>query len=398
MRSPLPYQALKRNGMILLDYLSVFVFILMPFLWSGCRQNVKKQPVKIVAKHVVPKAAEAPLGPMVGKPLICLNYDEGGGYDPDKGTFSEYIESQKGYFKGKTSLSLEEARQKLFKGLDSIPIRLGDMDELTNYYLIGTVVNTKRFKGVIYEALSDRGSSKFFTTIDNATGKYIDRIQVADYDFAGTYPDDDGMKHPYYTAGAGCISKNLIIDLGGGDDGIYKVWPDGTIKKYMRFYYDSVLTVYPNNAAIRYKYAKYLTYQLQDNAGGKKQFEEVLRIDPKNDAVCSEYAYMLWNDFYDTTNARKYFQKAIELNSNNNGYRQGLAAFLNRRKEENRRIRGYEYALKRADSSNYIEHMDYAHFLAGIKRIKEGRLHYLKAVQLNPYMKSEKDDQLFEVK
>jgi tetratricopeptide (TPR) repeat protein len=164
----------------------------------------------------------------------------------------------------------------------------------------------------------------------------------------------------------------------------------------MREYYDSVLLVHPNDADLHLRYARYLRDRYEkDYPGAKRQFENVLKIDPTVAVATNEYAYLLWLHFNDTTEANLYFKKAIELAPKVRQFRSDYKFFLNRHVRDEKTRKGYEKALKLADSNNFGMHLDYARFLLKIDWKQEARRHYLKAVALNKNLKNKKDDDLF---
>ncbi|MDB5142834.1 MAG: hypothetical protein JWQ66_1547 [Mucilaginibacter sp.] len=388
----------------------------------GCNQTPKQTSTKNPAKIVSVKSIVKPSAIKIDSPLICVGYSDAeiGKFDIEQGSYEDFVLGNENYFKGKTKLSDNYVKKHLFNGLDSVPLEnpysngeiVGKTDvneyiQNNSFFSIKPVLKTARYRGIIYEELpktdlNNSGSRKYFSTI-NDNGKFISRLIIASYEFAGTYTKDDGTKGGYYSGVAGCISKNLIIDMGGGDEGKYKVHSDGKIVKYMGEYYDSLLVISPKNAEIRLKYARYLRDKVDnDFVNAKKQFELALNAKPNDEGLNGEYAELLWERFNDTVNAQRYFKKAIGLNPKYSSFKSEYRAFLNRHLTERQYraafIKGYEKAFTGIDSTDFEKQFDYAHFLHTINRNAEGRKHYLKAVELNSNLKNKKDDDIFGIK
>ena len=392
--------------------------MLVSLLVSCNRNHHNQQSLKVANNNKPPVKVPAI---KIDSPLICVSYSnaEVGKFDIDKGSFYDYISGNEDYYKGKTELSDHYVKKHLFNGLDSIPIEnpnsgaivgknaVSDYIQNTRFYLIKTIIKTPQYIGIIYEELVnndsyDNGSQKYFSTIAN-DGRFISRLIIASYEFAGTYTKDDGSKGGYYSGESGCISENLVIDMGGGGDGQYKILRDGKIVKYMPEYFDSLLNIQPKNAEIRLKYARYLRDKFDnDYVNAKRQFELGLIAKPNDEVLNGEYAELIWERFNDTVNAKRYFKKAIDLNPKYSSFKSEYRAFLNRhlREKQDREeiIKGYEKAFNGIDSADYVKQLDYAHFLHRIGNNEKARRHYLKAIELNPNYKNKKDDDIFGVK
>lgn len=388
--------------------------LIVLLLLMACNQTPKqtssKQSVKITTKPIVNSPAIK-----ADSPLICVSYSDAevGKFNIEEESFDDFINGNENYFKGKTKLSDNYVKKHLFNAVDSIPIENPNSGEIVeknavndyirsiSFYLVSTVIKAPQYKGIIYEELTGDNSyyhsQKYFSTINN-DGKFISRLIIASYGFAGTYTKDDGTKGGYYSGVGGCISKNLVIDMGGGDDGKYKILRDGRIVKYMPIYYDSLLAIRPNEAELHLKYAGYLRDKYdRDFIGAKKQFEAALKIDPKNSATNEDYGIVLMF-LNDTTNAKRYLKKAVDLAPNYEPYRSQYQVFLNRHSNDKEIIKGYEKQFRGIDSNDFVKQLDYAHFLRAINRKEEGRKHYLKAIQLNSNLKNKADDSSFAVR
>lgn len=404
----------------IIPFNAVILAVIMFLLLSGCNQTPKKASTKNLTKIVPGKSIVKSSIVKIDSPLICVGYSDAevGKFDIENESFDDYVRGNENYFKGKTELSDSYVKKHLFNGLDSVSLENPNSGEIVekravsdyinnaNFYLISTIIKTPRYKGIIYEELTNNdsynnGSEKYFSTINN-DGKFISRLIIASYGFAGTYTKDDGTKGGYYSGVGGCISKDLIIDMGGGDDGKYKVHPDGKIVKYMGEYYDSLLVISPKDAEIRLKYARYLRDKVDnDFVNAKKQFELALNAKPNDERLNGEYAELLWERFNDTVNAQRYFKKAIDLNPKYSTFKTEYRAFLNRHEIAKENIRQNLKALEKAtrlDSNDYNEQLIYAHFLHELHRDQEGRKHYLEAIRVIPSLKNKVDDDIFGVK
>ena len=217
--------------------------IMVIFALLGCANPTpKKLNVKPVAGGDKKIAAKPSLNPDTA--LVCADCPEARAFDPDKGGFDDYVKKHKDYFKGKTKLSDDYVDKHFFSGVDSVGeeniwtyeevnrLSVGDYISENEFYMVGTVLKTRQFTGIIYEAVSGEGSRKYFTTIDNK-GNFISRIILAAYFQHGTYLDDKGDRHPYYTEMSGCVNSDLTIEreAQSSDADKCKIEPDGRIVK-----------------------------------------------------------------------------------------------------------------------------------------------------------------------
>ncbi|MDP9079122.1 MAG: hypothetical protein M3O71_16975 [Bacteroidota bacterium] len=186
------------------------------FLLTACNHDSKttSSRIKIVNKSVIKHVVSA------DTTLACADYNDAGDYYADDGpTLKQYEHKRKRYFNEKKKLSEDYVRRYLFDEMLSVSdttvwnkdTSQETLDEISNaeYYFIKTVTVTSMYKGIIYEKLTDEESTKYFLTIDKK-GRFISRILVAWYGPLGTYVDNEGTKHPYYTSLSGCISNGTI--------------------------------------------------------------------------------------------------------------------------------------------------------------------------------------------
>ncbi|MDB5116579.1 MAG: hypothetical protein JWQ79_2071 [Mucilaginibacter sp.] len=224
---------------------NLYILILLAiFLLSACNHNSKPNPptIKLVNKPIINRKVNADTP-------FCADYNNAGDYYADDGpTLIEYEHKRKGYFNGKTKLSEDYVRKYLFDEMWAISdttvwnkdTSQETLDEISSaeYYLIKTVTITPMYKGIVYEKLTNEESTKYFLTIDK-NGRFISRILLAWYGPLGTYVDDKGEKHPYYTSLSGCIYKDGTIQLVDDrsqqritdDNDTYEVHSDGQITR-----------------------------------------------------------------------------------------------------------------------------------------------------------------------
>jgi tetratricopeptide (TPR) repeat protein len=390
---------------------------IISLLLTGCNQAPQKASTKNWTQTVLGKSITKSPATKIDSPLICVGYSDAevGGFNEENEQFENFINHNKNYLKGKKRLSNEYIKKHLVHNLDSVDI--GNMQKVSiddylayrQFFMISTIVKKPQYDAIIYEEIGDQGgysygSEKCLATIDKK-GRLISVLAIASFHHQGTYAKDDGSRGGYYSGDDGCISKNLIIDVRDNDIK-YKVQPNGQIIKFfwVKARYDSLLTANPNNAEIHLKYATYLTnkvykyYVDSNDIAAKKQYELALKFNPNYAEACEQYADFLWFNFKDTINAQRYFKKAVDLNPNLAEYKSAYKAFLNKHSKDKETIKIYEKWFKGIDSTDFTKQMDYAHFLYNINHKKEGRSHYLKAIQLNSNLKNKIDDELFEVK
>jgi len=396
--------------------------LMASFLLVACRHNAK------ISSSIIKAVISKPVLKTVVKadtPLICIDYDEIGLFDPEKGSFKEFEEKRKSYFKGKTELT-QDIIQHLFLGLDSISREniwdgsiLGKTEVLeyisnVDFYLINTVLKKPLYTGFIYEELTDEESKKYFSTIDKK-GNFISRVLIAEYGQSGTYSGDDDSRHPYYTGINGCIYKDLTIEVNGtdgvdvtSDNGKYKIQPDGKIVKVIYWndrdsstkeYYDSLLKVDPNNAKNHFDYACMLSNRYNDHPNAKKEFEKALQLDPNFAEAYNAYAFNLYQKFGDTLKAKYCYEKAIKLAPKAAQYRSDYAFLLSYYlKDTLNAQKQFQKAIELAPNDAQA-HLNYATFLHEyLKNAKEARKQYITAIELNPSLKSKDHDDIFRVK
>jgi hypothetical protein len=207
---------LKKSYFLSMKNLYIIILSVV-FLLTACNHNSKTSSSKtqIVNKPVIKHAVSADTA------LVCADYNEAGDYYADGGpTLKEYEHKRKGYFNGKIKLSEGYVLGHLFDEIGSVSdttvwnneCSAETSNDISNaeFYLIKTVATTSKYNGVIYEKLTDEESTKYFLTIDKK-GRFISRTLLAWYGPLGTYIDNEGAKHPYYTSISGCISKDGTI-------------------------------------------------------------------------------------------------------------------------------------------------------------------------------------------
>lgn len=336
--------------------------------------------------------------------IFCADYSAMEDYDA-KDSYLTYLKNQKDYFKGKIELSGDRIVKKLFPNLDSIP-----RDELgswktetreyisnTNFYFIGTVLKKPLFTGIVYEEIRDGLLEKYFSTID-PKGNFISRVLIASFLQQGSNKIDEDNWEPNYIQISGCINKGLTISTSEDEHYKYSIRPNGKIVEYWRDYYDSVLTVSPNDAEAHANYARYLK-EKHEYANARKQYEQSLKINHGSAALSDEYASFIFDIFHDTLNAKRCYEKTIETSPKVALCYTRYAEFLfyHLKDNENSRIQ-YEKAIMVAPDKGSL-HLDYAITLTeGMHLAKEGRQHYLKAIKLDPELKNEGYDSVFHVK
>ena len=356
--------------------------------------------------------------------LICFDYSEAESFNLDKDAYNyrSYTRRDKNYLKGKTKISKKNVSKNLFGGLDSIDIEniwsgeivdkveLGTYISSNDFYLIDTIFNSEIFLGIVYEAMDDEGSIKYFSTI-NKKGKFISRISIACYLHSGSYTAGDGSRPPWYGERGGCINKDttIVVNESQAESAIkYKIYTDGKIVETKpdplldpksKESFEKILMTDSNNSKKHLEYADILIGRYNDRVEAKKHYEKALQINPKFADANIGYAWFMISHYNDTSSANKYFKKGIEIAPNISQYHSLYAFFLSEYLKDNVNAKKqFEKAIE-VNPNDEQAHLSYADFLyEELNLVKEARQQYIKTIKLNPSLKDDMYDEKFGVK
>jgi tetratricopeptide (TPR) repeat protein len=164
-------------------------------------------------------------------------------------------------------------------------------------------------------------------------------------------------------------------------------------KKGAKEHYEKALTHYPNDYKLHYDYAN-LLLDLKDKKGAIKYIKRALKINRDYKDAHILYA-IIYYDMNNMDGAKEHLKKVLKIEPNDVFSNKFYADILFKSNEIDGAKEHYERALKHC--SNYGKfHLDYATFLKdGLSDMKMAKRHYLKAIRLQPDLKTKERDENF---